>query len=240
MQIDLSQYRNPALQFSGGKDSLACLYLLRPQLDRLTVYWVNTGDTPPETLRVIEQVRPMIPRFVEIQTNVEEWRNEHGLPSDVVPASGHLLGEIYGICTLRISNRFDCCFYNLMLPMHNRMIEDQVDAVIRGTKRCDTGRVPVEGQTSYYDVLLPLRDWTHDDVFAYLHAVGAPENPIYEHFGAISAPECMGCTAWWDDRKAEYFKVRHPELAGGYISKLRQIKAAVRSHLVDLNRELED
>lgn len=240
MQLDLSSYRNPALQFSGGKDSLACLYMLRPQLDKLTVYWINTGDTPPETRSVVDQVRPWIPRFVEVETNVEAWRNEHGLPSDIVPASGHLLGAAYGMGTMRVSNRFDCCFYNLMLPMHNRMVEDGVDAVVRGTKLVDTGRVPAEGRTPFYEVLLPLRDWSHDEVFAYLRAVGAPENPIYEQFGSISAPECMGCTAWWDDNKAAYFKARHPHRHGEYVAKLAQIKSAVRSHLIELNRELED
>ena len=33
-----------ALAFSGGKDSQACLELLRPHLDRVTVYWLNTGS----------------------------------------------------------------------------------------------------------------------------------------------------------------------------------------------------
>jgi len=31
------------LQLSGGKDSLACLYLLKPKWDDLIVAWVNTG-----------------------------------------------------------------------------------------------------------------------------------------------------------------------------------------------------
>lgn len=238
--LDLSGYRNPALHFSGGKDSLACLYLLRPQLDQLTVYWVNPGDTPSETLNVIEQVRPWIPRFVEVQTDVAAWRNEHGLPSDIVPASTHPLGIAYGLSDIRLSNRFDCCMHNLMLPMHNRMVADGVDAVIRGTKRADTGRVPVEGPTEFYDVILPLRDWSHEEVFSYLNSVGAPINPIYKFFGAISAPECMGCTAWWDDGKAAYFRARHPEHHREYVAKLTKIKAVVRSHMIELNGELED
>jgi 3'-phosphoadenosine 5'-phosphosulfate sulfotransferase (PAPS reductase)/FAD synthetase len=48
------------LQFSGGKDSLACLLLLRPWWDRLTVMWVNTGAAFPETLELMEAVRSRV------------------------------------------------------------------------------------------------------------------------------------------------------------------------------------
>ena len=45
-----------ALELSGGKDSVACLYLLRHQLHKITVYWLNTGDAYPETLDVIHHL----------------------------------------------------------------------------------------------------------------------------------------------------------------------------------------
>lgn len=236
--IDLTQYQRPALQFSGGKDSLACLFLLRGQLDRITVYWVNTQDGCPETLAIVDQVRPWVPNFVEVTTDAKAWRSENGDPSDLVPASGHLLGQAYGLGALPLTNRFDCCYANLMLPMHARMVADGVDAVIRGTKLADTGKIPHEGPTGFYDVLLPIKDWTHAQVFAYLESVGAPRNPIYDHFTSISAPECMTCTAWWDDGKAAYFKARHPQRLGEYRVQLTRIKESLRSHLNDLEFEI--
>jgi phosphoadenosine phosphosulfate reductase len=118
------------------------------------------------------------------------------------------------------------------------MIADKVDCVIRGTKACDTGTTPFEGTDEFYEVVLPIRDWSHDDVFGYLESVGAPYNELYDHYKGISAPECMGCTAWWDDGKAAYFKAKHPERLGEYHASLTQIRTALQAHLADLDFEL--
>lgn len=231
-------FKKPALQFSGGKDSLACLYLFEEQLDELTVYWMNTGDGCPETLALIEQVRTRIPNFVEITSDVKAWRDLHGPPSDLVPATAHYIAAFYGQGNMRMSNRLDCCAANIMAPMHARMVADGVDCVIRGIKACDTGTVPAEGDTGSYHVVLPIKDWSHQDVFDYLASVDAPYNPMYDHYKGISAPECFGCTAWWDDGKSAYFKALHPERLGEYHASLKQIKAALQTHLADLDFEL--
>lgn len=236
--LDLQRFKQPALQFSGGKDSLACLYLLREQLGELTVYWQDTGDGCPETLAVIDEVRQWIPNFVVVHSDVKAWRAVHGSPSDLVAASSHYIAEPYGISTGRLSNRFDCCAQNRMLPIHNRMVADGVDCVIRGIKTSDTGTIPFEGKDQFYEVILPIRDWTDADVFSFLDTVGAPYNAIYDFYKGIGAPECMGCTAWWDDGKAAYFRALHPERLTEYHSSLSQVRAALQSHLLNLDFEL--
>ena len=236
--LDLTRFKNPALQFSGGKDSLACLYLLREQLNDITVYYVDSNDGCPETLAVIEEVKSWVPNFVTIQTDVKKWRATYGTPSDIVLASSHYLAAPYGIDTLRLSNRFDCCMYNKMLPLHQRMVADSVDCVIRGVKLSDTGTVPFEGKDEFYEVVLPIRDWTDNDVFSFLETVGAPYNAIYDFYKGISAPECMGCTAWWDDGKAAYFRALHPERLPEYHATLQQVKEALQAHLEHLDFEL--
>lgn len=240
-RADLFAGRNVALHFSGGKDSLACLYLLEPWLARhVRVYWVNTGDACPETEAVVRQVQALLPSFVEVRSDAPAWRQANGTPSDIVPANSHTLALLYGMGVTKLSSRFDCCWSNIMLPMHQRMLGDNVEVVVRGTKRADTGTVPHEGAAGDYYVMLPIREWSHRDVFAYLEKVGAPENPIYRHFKSISAPECLGCTAWWDDGKAAYLAERHPARLGEYRMSLRNIKAALKQHLSDLESELED
>ncbi len=236
--IDLSKFANPAFHFSGGKDSLACLYLLRPQLHSLTVYWLNTQDGCPETLAVIEQVREWIPNFVEVKSDSKAWREQFGHPSDLVPANSHFLGQAYGLSKLKMTPRFDCCHENLMRPMHERMLADKVDCVIRGTKTSDTGKVPAEGSTPFYEIILPIRDWTHEQVFAYLEEVSAPRNAIYEHFKGMSAPECFSCSAWWGDGKASYLKTRHPEAFSAYQAKIIAIAQELRAPLMELESEL--
>lgn len=236
--IDLTPYANPALQFSGGKDSTACLYLLGEQLERVTVYWLNTGDVCPETLAVVNKVRASVPKFVEVKSDVAAWREAHGTPSDLVPASTHQIAQWYGMSALRLSSRMDCCANNLMMPLHNRMMADGVDAVIRGTKLADTGKLPAEGKTDCYDIILPLRDWSHDQVFAYLREVGAPISSVYAYYKGISAPECLGCTAWWDDGKAKYLKAKHPEQHAKYVGSLKAIRQLALASLAELDAEL--
>lgn len=236
----LTNHKNIALQFSGGKDSLACLYLLKDKLDSITVYWCDTGDSCPETKQVIDEVRKWIPRFKVISSDSRKWRKENGIPSDLVPVCSHFLGVNYGMSDVLISNKFDCCYNNLMLPMHNAMIQDNIDLVIRGTKLSDTGKVPADGKTDFYEIWLPIKDWTHDDVFMFLDEVKAPKNAIYEDFKGISAPECLSCTAWWDDNKTSYLKKYHPEQYNEYNRNLRIISDNVRNNLKNLEEELSE
>lgn len=233
--------RRAALQFSGGKDSQACLHLLRPFVELgLPVYWTHTGDTIPETVEVVAQARAWVPHFRVIQADVLAWKAAHGMPSDVTTAQSSWIGQQYGMSDIALVGRMECCWHNLMRPMHERMLADDIDLVIRGTKRADTGRVPAVGATEHYEVLLPLLDWSHADVFAYLEQVGAPRSPVYDTFRAISAPECLHCTAWWDDGKAAYLKQRHPGVLPEYRIGLQTIRAELARRMQELDDELSE
>jgi 3'-phosphoadenosine 5'-phosphosulfate sulfotransferase (PAPS reductase)/FAD synthetase len=236
--IDLSKYKNIALHFSGGKDSLALLYLYKDMLKAMTVYHLDTGDSCPETQEIVDWAKEWVPNFVVVNSDVATWREVNGYPSDLVPAKAHAIGVSTGMNDFPITNRFDCCYANIMKPMHDRMIQDEVDCVIRGTKIADSGKLAAEGKTEYYDVILPIRDWSHDDVFNYLKENDAPENAIYSHFASASAPECFGCTAWWDDNKAKYLKKLHPQQFEIYRNNLGIIANTISSHVSELSQEL--
>lgn len=240
MTMNLLAYRRPALQFSGGKDSLACLYKLRDKLDQLTVYWLNTQDVCDETLAVIEHVRPWIPNFEEVRSDVKAWRAENGIPSDILPTSCTELGNLYGLSALRVSDRFACCAANRMLPLHQRMLQDGVDLVIRGTKLSDTGRLPAEGRTPWYELWLPLRDWSREQVFEYLESVNAPRNSLYDYFKSASAMDCLGCTALWGEDKATYFRARHPERLSEYSTTLQALRGELRKHMQQLDTQIKE
>jgi phosphoadenosine phosphosulfate reductase len=233
----LDRHGHGALQFSGGKDSLALVYLLRPDWHRLTLYHVDTGDLLPEVREIVDRVEAMVPDFRRIDTDAKAWTANVGLPSDLVPTSSTPMGLLIGASKQRIVDRFECCAANLMAPMHYRAIEDGMPLVIRGTKRCDLARLPHEGGDTGlgYELWLPLLDWSHDDVFAYLRKVGAPICRVYEH--RVNAPECATCPAWWSEGRAAYLKKHHPDLFATYRAKLDAVAAEVAPHWAELMAE---
>jgi len=233
----LPLHGNIALQFSGGKDSLALVHLFRNDWDRITVYHVDTGDLLPEVREIVDDVAAMVPRFVRISSDSRAWGAIHGLPSDLVPCTGTPPAILMGSPT-RISGRYECCGHNLWLPMHARMVADGVTLAIRGTKRCDMAKLPaVSGdQTLGYELRLPIEDWSHDDVFAYLREVGAPICRVYE--SNVNAPECATCPAWWSEGRGAYLAKYHPDLHAAYRAKLAIVGAEIAPLYADLQREV--
>lgn len=229
---------NMALHFSGGKDSLALVYLLRPHWDRLTLYHVDTGDLLPEVVEIVDQIESLVPRFIRIETRAADWHQRFGLPSDLVPTTSTPFGLMIGLAKRRLVDRFDCCGANIMAPMHDRMLADGINLVIRGTKRSDMPRLPAEnGPTGAgYDLWLPLLEWSDDDVFAYLREVGAPICRVYEN--GVQSPECATCPAWWSEGRAAYLAKHHPVLSAAYQIKLALVAAEVAPHWANLQREV--
>lgn len=233
----LARHENIALQFSGGKDSLAVAHLLREHWGRITFYHVDAGDLLPEMREIVSDMERQVPRFVRINSDSKEWAAANGLPSDLVPHTGTVPAKLMGAKTL-ISARYECCGHNLWIPMHARMLADGITLAIRGTKRCDMGKLPaVSGDTSMgYEIWLPIEDWSHEDVFAYLREVGVPICRVYE--SAVNAPECATCTAWWTEGRAAYLAKYHPELSALYQTKLAAVAAEVAPAWASLQAEL--
>jgi phosphoadenosine phosphosulfate reductase len=238
MPPSFSRGGNVALQFSGGKDSLALAYLLRPHWECLTLYHVDTGDLLPEVREIVDMVEAMVPNFQRIETDAKGWTAAIGLPSDLVPTTSTRAGLAIGASRQPIVDRFDCCASNIMAPMHERMVADGIKLVIRGTKRVDVPRLPAEdGDTGMgYALWLPLLTWSNDDVFAYLREVGAPICRVYEHH--VQAPECATCPAWWSEGRAAYLSKHHPDLFSAYRAKLALVAAEVTPHWQALQTEV--
>lgn len=237
--IDLSpldRHEHIALCFSGGKDSLAVVYLLRDRLADLTVYHLDTGDLLPEQREVVDHVRQMTPRFVTVHTDVNAWIAEHGLPTDLLPHSAHPIGQAMGEGP-RLVGRYDCCYANLMGPLFERVIEDGNTLLIRGTKAVDMNHLPTRGgETSHgLELMLPIEGWSNDQVFAYLRSVGAPISRVYDH--VVNSPECARCSAWWGEKRAQYLQQFYPDLAEEYWQRLRVVADAINGPLANLRRE---
>ncbi|HJV52797.1 MAG TPA: phosphoadenosine phosphosulfate reductase family protein [Noviherbaspirillum sp.] len=236
----LARHERIALQFSGGKDSLACLYLLKPYWDRLTVYWLNTGAAYPETVALMDKVRSMVPRFIEVAGRQPQVIEQFGIPSDLVPASATPIGITAAGGGLLLQDRYSCCARSMMIPMQERMIEDGITLVIRGQKQADSLKWPLRsGQVvDGVEYLFPIEDWSSRQVMDFLKQQGAPIPRFYEVIS--SAPDCMTCSAWWEEGAAKYLKRYHHEHYLQYQGKLDAINAAVSAHIANFNDEVNE
>lgn len=234
----LDRHARAALCFSGGKDSLACVYLVGPFLDRITVYHVDTGDLLPETETLVSQVQAFVPHFVRLETDVAAWIAGNGLPSDLVPYSSHPIGQALGQAGRRIVPRYDCCWANIMWPLFARIQADGHTLVIRGVKAADFPRLPVTSGAVIGDLEIwhPVQDWTDHDVFSFLAKQEVPLPRIYDYVD--SGPDCARCSAWWSEQRGAYLHRFHPELWREYDARLRVIAAEIAAPLALLEREM--
>lgn len=235
----LDRHEHIALQVSGGRDSLAVLYLMRPYWGRLTVYWLNTEDTFPETAAIMGQVRTMVPRFIEIGGDQPGVVAQFGLPSDLAPASHTPIGIIGGDSDgPLIQDRYSCCARVVMLPLHQRMVADGITLVIRGQKAEDKLKAPIRsGQVDLgIEYLFPIEDWSSAKVMAYLRAEGAPIPRFYEMLDG--APDCMTCSAYWEQGAAKYLKRYHYTHYQEVQRRLDTINGAIGQHIVNFNKEV--
>lgn len=235
----LDRHERIALQLSGGKDSLACLYLLRDYWPRLTVYWNNTGDPFPETLGIIGMVRDEVPNFIEIDGRQPEVIQQFGIPSDIVPASHTPLGLMgSGRAAPLIQDRNSCCYRVIMEPMHRKMIEDGVTLIIRGQRADDALKAPIRsGHVEHgIEYLFPIEGWSAVQVLEYLRYNCLPVPRFYQMLDG--APDCMTCSAWWEHGAAKYLKAYHPEAHAEVQYRLDLINRAVHEHIVAFNREV--
>lgn len=226
-----------ALSFSGGKDSLALVYLLRSELHRITLYHLDTGDLLPEQREIVDHVRAFAPNFVHIQGDVAKWIKRNGLPTDLVPHGMHSVGQAMGEASVKLVHRYDCCYANLMLPLYERIVAGGNTLLVRGTKLVDMKKLPVDdgpiadGLTAWY----PLREWSNAQVFGYLNAVGAPISRVYDH--VTNSPECARCSAWWGEGRAAYLKRYHPRLWREYKDRLNLVMSEVAPVVANLRQE---
>lgn len=228
----LDRHERIALQFSGGKDSLACLYLLLGRLGEITVYWCDSGDTFPEVRAYMDQMAAVIPNFVRIEGQQPAVVKADGWPSEVVPVTYTSWGQaVSGEKPFKVQDRHLCCLNSLNLPTHARMVADSITLIIRGQRRDEAMKSLVQSGDVIdgIEYLFPIEDWTEADVMDYLDRQEAPKLPFVA--AGKHSLECLHCTGYRDHGQEAYLKEYHPEALKEYRRRIKLINAAVKESL---------
>jgi len=197
------------LQFSAGKDSAACLKMLRPYIDRVILVWVNPGDPYNETLEYMRNIQDSVPHFAIANGDQRGYIRAHGHPADSVPFDGTLLGRATSGNTIRIIPVQNCCAANLWSPLHSATQRMPGTGVVRGEKRCDPHK-SVVGEHAMYDgkeYFNPLYSWSDEEVFKF---IGDDLPPSYKR-GLRSSLDCRTCTAHLAHSSGRLADLEHSE-----------------------------
>lgn len=221
------------LWYSGGKDSTAALYSVRPWWHKIIVLWSNAGDEYPETIELMEKIKGIVPSFVDVRSNAPSQIAVDGWPVDMLPAPNSSHGRLMednGRQKMQLF--FDCCFANRVAPLWRATFESKATLIIRGERHSEWRHAPLESGPAKepalaklgIEFLLPVVDWTRDQVFEYLEKEKAPISPGYTL--SPTSLDCMTCTAWLENGGLTYLRTKYPEKYGEVTSRLRIIRDA--------------
>ena len=229
--------RDIAIYFSGGKDSLAALYVSRPLLERAVVYFADAGAYPHVAAFVRETcerlgaslkvVRPPMP--------LEDYHAIAGLPADIVPVETSPEMQPYvkrgGMPVLQ--SHLACCRFLLWEPLHRAVSFDGIRHVIRGSKACDPHVGVPDGFIDRDGIVYrsPLWAWTDADVFAYLEKEGA-KLPGYQMEGTANFNwDCILCTAYLNapgtKERLDYTRRHYPEIWPKLARRLKTLRRTI-------------
>lgn len=229
----LQNSKRAVVQVSGGKDSLAMVELLRPHLRPCDRVLMLLTDDAPSAVHLISQelLEEFGERFEIVYSESSVDRRVHGDPSPVVLSDQPLFADVANTRTA-----FDCCYKNIMAPLHQATLSLEPDLIIRGQKECDSQRSPVrhldviDGITFCY----PVHDWSDEKVKLFL------ADRLPEFYDVCSdAPDCETCTGYWGRGHQEWLQRVSPAQAEIRKNKIKTLLQAISPALMLGFREVE-
>ena len=221
------------LAFSGGKDSLACLLLHRHKLSGIAVFWVNTGKTYPETLKIVEFAKKISPNFVEVISDQQGQNDYWGLPSDIVPIEWTRHGQdLTTKKPVMIQSYMQCCFENIAVRMNEAAKAHGVTHIISGQRKEENRKATTKNNQEFDGLIYtyPIEDWTSFEVLSYI----AKHMDLPAHFNLKhTSLDCFDCTAYQKDTKnvSLWRANNHPELHKQYLARKEKLDSAIREAL---------
>jgi 3'-phosphoadenosine 5'-phosphosulfate sulfotransferase (PAPS reductase)/FAD synthetase len=237
----VERHAKPVLQFSGGKDSLSCLWLLEKHWPRLTVAWVNTGDAFPETVKLMKRVRALpIKDFIEVRSDVRAQQAQWGYPVDLLPVRSHasVMAAMLPHPRQKLQSFVACCSENLWEPLAKAMKRIGATLIIRGTRAAEPEHSPIRSGdvVDGIEYFFPLFDWSAEDVYRYL-ADKLPESYAFSD----RSLDCMHCTAYLFESAGNmrYLAKHHAREHAEVTRRLEVIAGEVEQERAHLHAALE-
>lgn len=218
---------------------MACLYLLRHELNEITVLFLNTGKYYPEHLATVAKARTMCPNWIDVNSDRDGQWAVNGLPADIVPIDWTLVGQsMSSRKQTTVQSYLQCCFENITGPLLAKSKELGATVIINGQRADDAHRSTAKDGDTLDGITFshPIELWTRDDVLSYLQEqMGElPEHYALEH----SSMDCYDCTAFsaHSADRVQWMKDRHPALYQDFRVKLGALSAAMRGPIENYNR----
>ncbi len=173
-------YQN-IIQCSMGRDSLALVKYLEPLWEDSLVVWVDAGAALPEIEEIAAFVENTVPHFYRLRTNSAAWIERHGSPVDVVPIWFAEKSAAAAENPTRFASAFQCCFENIMTPMHVFTKVSGAVRLFRGQRNAEKLKSPLRSGVVVdgLEIVFPLEQWTDGQVDSYLQKHGWPLSPTY-------------------------------------------------------------
>jgi phosphoadenosine phosphosulfate reductase len=232
-----ARHEKVALLYSGGKDALACLHLLKEHLPKITVLWVNTGAAFPEIAAAMDELKKLTPNFLEVVSDQPANIRAYGHPVDVLPVNHTNRGAGYtNNSGVRMQSYIDCCEANVWKPMTQAVHDLGFTGVVHGQRLDEShvGELRDGVVCAGVEFLMPIQSWTSDQVLAYLESQGVST------IGRLAMPhsslDCWDCTAYCAQGRdrMKYIKANHPEKYQQVISIMTKINEAVATEMQGL------
>jgi len=182
----LEDVEYPVIAFSGGKDSLVVLDLVRQIAPVIPGVFENTGNEYPETVAYVKTIE----NIVELHPDISFWEcaKKYGLPKLKSKSKSH-------------GNQ--CCIKLKEEPFKKYCKNNPVDLVFTGLTAAESRNrmmmLKRMGHLYWHKSeeiwkCHPIADWTDLDVWQYIKIRNLEYNPIYD----IGIPRCgcRFCTAY--------------------------------------------
>ena len=242
LALNIERSQLAILQFSGGKDSLACLELTRPWWNKILVVWASAGDELPETFELMNKVKKTVPNFVMVRGNSDLDQMSIGWPVDMLPHNSTPVGMMMAPDSQspKLVLRYECCARNIWQPMERVIKQFGATHVINGQRNDEKNRNTVAINGASIDgicFIRPLQHWKEKDVFNFLKASNI-EIPHQYTYGFPSG-DCAHCTAFLEENlgKLRYLQDFHPAKAielKRRLNVIQQVQSKEVNHLAEI------